>query len=53
MWKDSEVPLWGVELGTPGVLWKGMLWRISWRDLVQGLQVPLWGDVLGIMVVSF
>ena len=34
VWKDFEVPLWGVDIGTPVVLWKVMLWRISWRDIV-------------------
>ena len=40
LWRDFEVPLWGLFLEPWLVSLKGNLWRISWEDF----EVSLWGN---------
>ena len=53
MWKDFEVPFWGVDLGTPVVLWKVMCGGSGGGILWRYFQVPLWGDDFRNPVVSW
>ena len=46
MWKDFYDSLWGMFLVPWCVSFDGISWRMLWRDLEEGFQVPLWGMFL-------